>query len=171
MSPPGAWRTPIPPLRKPKHQGRGSIAFGPSCVHLCRCSHPAPTQDEQRALSTPSSSLLRSKIFLGWTPKGPELKLQSSIPSSSACEAALCSSVEQREEQKIQDFLPFGEHLRAFTQLHFSGFICCSNVEQNRESFLWALIFFTAYSSHSIVFLQSWWIAGMDGWRLQRSSF
>lgn len=146
---PGA---PIPPpstlgpgQAKPNHrQGTGGIrvGFGASCLHLYRGDRR--TDREQMFIPSSHSGLTKSsfnpvffslyiwQICLGWyvgLTKNiePELDLQSSIPPASACEAAMCFSVEWRGMKK-QDFLHSGEDMRAFTQLYFSRLISCSNI-------------------------------------------
>lgn len=89
-------------------------ASAPALVHLAsictevtdeligsRCSYPAPTEDEQRTLSTfsPYIRQICLRWYVGLTKNiEPELNLQSSIPPASAREAARCSSVEWNEE-------------------------------------------------------------------------
>lgn len=123
-------------------------ASAPALVHLAsictevtdeligsRCSYPAPTEDEQRTLSTfsPYIRQICLRWYVGLTKNiEPELNLQSSIPPASAREAATCSSVEWREMKK-QDFLHSGEDTRAFMQLCFSRLISCSNVHSRRK--------------------------------------
>lgn len=127
-----------PQARPSRAIAKERAASAPALVHLAsictevtdeligsRCSYPAPTEDEQRTLST-SSPYIRQiclRWYVGLTKNiEPELNLQSFIPPASAREAATCSSVEWRGMKK-QDFLHSGEDTRAFTQLFFQTYL------------------------------------------------
>lgn len=82
-------------------------------------------------------------------------ELNPTFPYPQGCLVFQCGAEGKAEKS---GFSPFGEHLRAFTQLYFSRFISCSNTEQKGETQLLVSIHFL-----HCLFLPFFKRAGVDG--------